>query len=303
MSSVAAPREGEARGAVIAGFVCNLLWGATPILFLTLGRLGASSWEIVGERALWSAPWAALLVWLAGQQAEARAIFAEPRKLALLALSAISIGTGWSVYVWAVNSGHTIEASLGYYITPLLNMAVGGLFFRERIDGFGKTAIALAAVGVVLQTLALGHLPIVALVLATTFWIYGLVRRHVAVSAQAGLLVETSMMAGPGIALVAWLWFSHAGAFGRAVPVSLLMPLVGPATVVPLAIFAWTARRLPFSTLGFLQFVSPTVSFVIGLAVGEQLNPAGVASFIFIWAGAMIFAFGAWRAGRRLQEG
>jgi chloramphenicol-sensitive protein RarD len=300
---VTALREGEARGAVIAGFVCNLLWGATPILFITLGRLGASSWEIVGERALWSAPWAALLVWLAGQQAEARAIFTEPKKVALLAFSAISIGTGWSVYVWAVNSGRTIEASLGYYITPLLNMAVGGLFFRERIDGFGKTAVALAVIGVALQTLALGRLPVVALVLATTFWIYGLVRRHVAVSAQAGLLVETSLMAGPGLVYVVWLWASGAGAFGRALPVSLIMPLVGPATVVPLAIFAWTARRLPFSTLGFLQFVSPTVSFIIGLTVGERLNAMGVVSFVFIWAGAIIFALGAWRAGRRLPEG
>ena len=300
MTFPAAGRD-PARGAITAGFVCNLLWGATPILFIALSRLGASSWEIVGQRAMWSAPWAALLVWVAGQQAEVRGVFGEPRKLLLLAVSAVSIATGWSVYVWAVNSGRTLEASLGYYITPLLNMAAGAVLFRERIDRFGAAAIGLAAVGVGLQTLALGHLPIVAVVLAVTFWIYGLVRRHVPVSAQAGLMVETLMMAGPAGAYVAWLWFSHTGVFGRSLKVSLLMPLVGPATVVPLAIFAWTARRLPFSTLGFLQFVSPTVTFIIGLAVGERLSLMGIASFLFIWAGATLFAFGAWRAGRRLR--
>ena len=263
--------------------------------------MGASSWEIVGERAMWSAPWAALLVWMAGQQAEVLAILREPRKVALLAFSAVSIATGWSVYVWAVNSGRNLEASLGYYITPLLNMAAGAVFFRERIDRFGAAAIALAVIGVGLQTLALGHLPLVALVLAVTFWIYGLVRRHVAVSAQAGLMVETLMMAAPGAAYVGWLWFSHVGVFGRSPNVSLLMPLVGPATVVPLAIFSWTARRLPFATLGFLQFVSPTVTFIIGLAVGERLSPLGASSFLFIWAGAAVFAMGAWRAGRRLR--
>ena len=293
---------GAQNGAVVAGFFCNLLWGSVPILFITLGRMGASSWEIVGERALWSAPCAAVLVWVAGQRAEVRAIFADRRKLALLALSAISIGSGWSVYVWAVDHGRNLEASLGYYITPLLNMAVGALFFRERIDRFGAAAVVLAAIGVALQTLALGHLPLIALFLAVTFWIYGLVRRHVEVSAQAGLLAETSLVAIPGLAYVVWLAVSGQGVFGRSLGVSLVMPLVGPATVVPLAIFAWTARRLPFSTLGFLQFVSPTVGFLVGLWTGERLTAVGVASFVFIWAGAGVFALGAWRAGRRLQS-
>jgi chloramphenicol-sensitive protein RarD len=290
------------RGAVAAGLVCNLLWGSVPILFMTLGAMGASSWEIVAQRAMWAVPCAALLVLLGGQFAEVRKVLATPRMFGLLALSAISIATGWSVYVWAVNDHRNLEASLGYYITPLMNMAAGAVLFRERIDRFGAVAIGLAVIGVAIQALALGRLPIVSLVLATTFWIYGLVRRHVEVSAQAGLLVECLVISTPGVAWVIWLWLSGQGVFGRHLEVSLLMLLVGPATVAPLAIFAWTARRLPFSVLGFLQFISPTVGFVIGLAVGEPLTPLRLASFAFIWAGVGVFAYGAWRAGRRLQS-
>ncbi len=295
----AAPRDGGSRGAVTAGLVCNLLWGSTPLLFMQLDRMGASSWEIVAQRAMWSVPCAGLLVLLAGQGAEVARILRDPRSLGLLALSGVSIATGWSLYVWAVNDHRNLEASLGYYITPLMNMAAGWVLFRERIDRFGVAAVALAAIGVAVQALALGRLPLVSLVLATTFWIYGLVRRHVRVSAQAGLLVECLVISTPGLAYVIWLAVSGHGVFGRRLDITLLMPLVGPVTVAPLAIFAWTARRLPFSTLGFLQFVSPTVGFAIGLAVGEPLTPLRLLSFAFIWAGAAVFALGAWRAGRR----
>jgi chloramphenicol-sensitive protein RarD len=285
---------------VAAGLACNLLWGSVPILFMTLGYMGASSWEIVAHRAMWSVPCAAVLVLLAGRSAEVRAILAAPRTVGLLALSAVSISTGWSLYVWAVNDHRNLEASLGYYITPLMNMAAGAVLFRERVDRFGATAIALAAVGVAVQALALGRLPIISLVLATTFWIYGLVRRHVQVSAQAGLLVECLVISTPGVAYILWLALTGQGVFGRHLAVSLLMLTVGPATVLPLALFAWSVQRLPLSTVGFLQFVSPTVGFAIGLAVGEPLTPLRLLSFVFIWAGAAVFALGAWRAGRRV---
>jgi chloramphenicol-sensitive protein RarD len=290
------------REALVAGVACYVLWGAMPILFIVLGRAGASSWEIVGERAMWSAPWAGLLVMLAGQGAQVRRALANPRTIGLLALSASLIAGGWSVYVWSVNHGRNIEASLGYYINPLLNMAAGAILFRERIDSIGKAAIALAAVGVALQTLALGHLPIIALVLALTFWGYGLIRKQIDVDAQTGLFIECLLMAGPGIAYVLWLHHAGGGIFGRSLGASLLIAAVGPATVVPLALFAWTARRLPFSTIGFLQFLGPTMGFAVGIATGERLNALGAISFVFIWTGAATFAFGAWRASRRLQN-
>jgi chloramphenicol-sensitive protein RarD len=267
-----------------------------------MGKAGASAWEIVAQRAMWSAPWAGLLVILGRQTGQARAVFGQPKVLGMLALSALMIASGWAVYVWSVNHGRNLEASLGYYITPLLNMAVGALIFRERIDKIGIAAIALAVVGVVLQTVALGHLPVIAIFLALTFWGYGLIRKHIAADAQTGLFIECLLMAGPGIAYVIWLHHAGGGIFGRSPGSSLLMMTAGPATVAPLALFAWTARRLPFSTFGFLQFIAPTIGFLVGLANGERLTTPGMISFLFIWAGAATFVFGAWRASRRFQS-
>ena len=264
---------GSSRQALIAGVACYLLWGGLPVLFIIMGRAGASPLEILGERAMWSAPWAGLLVMAAGQTGQVRAVFAQPKLLALLALSATMIGSGWAVYVWAVNNSRNLEASLGYYITPLLNMAVGAAVFRERIDRIGAAAIALAALGVVLETVALGHPPVIALFLAVTFWAYGVIRKRIAADAQTGLFVECLLMAGPGLAYVVWLHHTGGGIFGRSLGGSLLMATAGPATVVPLALFAWTARRLPFSTIGFLQFIGPTAGFFVGIATGESLTP------------------------------
>ena len=292
---------GSARQALIAGVACYLLWGAMPILFIVMGRAGATPWEILAHRAVWSAPWAGLLVLLAGQGPQVAKVFSSPRRIVLLATSAAMISSGWAVYVWSVNNGRNLEASLGYYITPLLNMAAGAIFFRERIDRFGAAAIALAAVGVVLQTVALGHLPIIALYLAAAFWGYGLIRRQIDVDAQTGLFVECVLMVIPGMAYVLWLHHAGGGVFARDAGHSLLMLTTGPATVAPLALFAWTARRLPFATIGFLQFISPTIGFMVGLAVGERLNPLGVVSFGFIWAGAAVYVAGALRASMRLQ--
>jgi chloramphenicol-sensitive protein RarD len=295
----AAPTHADSRAALIASVVNNLLWGAAPLLFIALGRAGANSWEIVAHRALWAAPWAGLLVLIAGQGAQVRRALGQPRTLGLLLLSALSISTSWSLYVWAVNHGHNLECSLGYYINPLMNMAAGAILFRERIDRFGALAIALAAIGVAVQTAALGHAPVIALILAATFWAYGLIRRQVNVDAQAGLLIECLFMAGPGLAGAIWIHGMGIGLFGRAPETSLLMSLLGPVTVFPLALFAWTARRLSFATMGFLRFLSPTVGFCIGLSMGESLTPLRLASFAFIWAGLAAFAFGAWRASRR----
>jgi chloramphenicol-sensitive protein RarD len=270
-----------------------------PLLFLALGRLGAKSSEIVAQRAVWSVPWALLLVLAAGQGPQARRVLRDPATLALLLLSAAAITTSWSLYVWAVDNGHNLDASLGYYINPLMNMAAGAVLFRERIDRFGAAAIALAVIGVAIQTIALGRLPMISLALAATFWVYGLILRQVRVEAQAGLFIQCVFMAGPGLAYVLWLAHSGGGLFGHALGPSLLMSLVGPVTVAPLALFAWSTRRLPFAIVGFLQYISPTVGFAIGVWAGEPLTAPRLLSFVFIWAGVATFVFGLWRASRR----
>jgi chloramphenicol-sensitive protein RarD len=301
MSLPAAAPGGSSRQALAAGLVGYIIWGLIPALFILAGRAGASPWEIVGQRALWSLPWAGLLVLMAGHGDQVARVFRSPALLGQLAVSALMIVSGWSVYVWAVNNGHNIEAALGYYINPLLNMAIGATFFRERINVLGLGAIALATVGTLLQALAIGHPPLIALFLAVTFTIYGLIRKRVDVDAQAGLFVESVLMWLPGLALT--LWLAHAGPvkFGAGVWVTLLLLAMGPVTVAPLAFFSWTTRRLPLSTVGFLQFTGPTLGFLIGLAVGERLTPLGLVSFGFIWAGVALFMLGAWRAGRRVR--
>ncbi|HXQ09383.1 MAG TPA: EamA family transporter RarD [Caulobacteraceae bacterium] len=209
MTPTAAAPGGQDRRALAAGLGCYLIWGASPGLFILMDRAGASPWEIVGQRALWSPLWAAGLVIAAGLGREALGVLARPRTLATLLASGALIGSNWAVYIWAVNNGHNIDSSLGYFINPLLNMAVGGLLFRERIDAVAWMAIALAAIGVVLQTVALGHLPVISLFLAVSFCTYGVIRKRVAVEAQTGLLVECLLIAVPGIAST---WAGSTGA-------------------------------------------------------------------------------------------
>jgi chloramphenicol-sensitive protein RarD len=297
--SAAAPAE--SRRALVAGIVCYLIWGALPILFFAMGKAGASSWEIVGQRVLWAPPAAGLLVLMSGRLAAVGVIFRQPKVLAQLALSAVLIAINWLVYVWAVNHGRNLEASLGYYINPLIAMAAGALIFRERLDGFGRAAIALAAAGVALQALALGRLPLISLTLALSFGSYGIIRKRVDADAQTGLFVECLLLFPFAAAMMVWL-AGHGGvAFGSGLGTSALLAFAGPVTVLPLALFSWAARRLPLSTIGFLQFIAPTINFVIGVERGEPLTALRIASFVFIWGGAAAFAFGAWRAVRRAR--
>ena len=278
---------------------CATCSGASsPILFIVLGRLGASPWEIVGQRTVWSAPCALACVLAAGQGGVLRRVFARPRVVGLLALSAAAIATGWALFVWAVNHGRNLEASLGYYINPLMNMAAGALLFRERIGRLGLAAIALAAVGVVLQTC--GARPPAG---------GGPDPRHHLLDLRsdpppggcgrpAGPCGRVPVDVRPGPR------FSSLAARPRRLALratrldlTRLMLLLGPVTVAPLALFSWTARRLPFSAMGFIQFISPTIGFATGLVLGEPLSPLSALSFVFIWAGAAVVRL------RRLARG
>ncbi|MBS0332239.1 MAG: EamA family transporter RarD, partial [Proteobacteria bacterium] len=233
------PASGESRLALGAGIVCYLIWGIVPLVFQAMGHLGVSPWEILANRMVWAVPVAAGFVVWARQGAEVRGVFRSPAAVAWLTLSALLIAANWSIYIWAVNSGRVLETALGYYINPLIGMAAGALMFRERIDRLGYVAIALAATGVAVQAVAVGGLPIVSLALALSFGAYGIVRKRVAVSAQAGLLVECLLLAGFGLAYVAWLQATGAGHLGANWPATLWLLSCGPFTAVPLVLFAW----------------------------------------------------------------
>ena len=291
--------DGEGRPALLAGVACYVIWGIAPLVFQAMGHAGADAWEIMAHRALWSVFWAAGLVWFARQTPEVLAVFRRPKTLLLLAASTALVAANWALFVWAVNNGRTLDTSLGYYVNPLLNMAAGVAFFRERIDRVGLLAIAAAIVGVVLQGLALGHLPWISLAIAFSFGAYGVIRKQISVDAQTGLFVECLYLVLPGIAFLAWLHASGAGHFFATPSAAFWLAMAGPMTVLPLALFAWAARRMPLSSMGFLQFIAPTMSFVIGVSQGEPFNALRGASFAFIWAGAAIYACGAWRKLRR----
>lgn len=293
--------SGESRLALSAGIACYLIWGFVPLVFQTIGHMGVGPWEILCHRVLWSLPTAGLLVALAGQGGHLIQALRRPRVLAWLTVSSLLIATNWVVYIWAVNSGRLLEASLGYYITPLVNMAAGAVLFRERIDRLGYVAMALAALGVVIQSVALGGLPIVSLVLAFSFGGYGIVRKRVAADAQTGFLVECLVVCLPALAYVLWLERAGHGHFGHAAATTTWLVAAGPITAVPLVLFAWAARRIPLSAMGFLQFMSPTIGFVIGLAEGEPFTPLRALSFAVIWSGAAVFLWGAWRKTRALR--
>jgi chloramphenicol-sensitive protein RarD len=294
-----APRpDRPALGAAIA---CYVFWGSVvPLTFQAAGHAGATPWEITAWRTVFAAPIAIVLV-LATRRLPALWAL-DRRTIAWLALSALMIGCNWLVYVWAVNVGRTLQTSLGYYLNPLMNVAAGMLVFRERVSRFGWLAIALAAVGVALQAVSVGGLPWVSLVLGGCFVVYGVIRKRVAADAQTGLLVECLILAVPGIAYIAWLALNGGGGhFGRTLPVSLLLIAGGPITVFPLVAFAWAARRLTLTLMGFLQFLAPTLLFVVGVMEGEPLGSLGLLSFGFIWIGVAVFAFDAWSRSRALR--
>lgn len=297
MPSSSAP-GGESRLALTAGIACYLIWGFVPLAFQAIGRLGVGPWEILAQRIVWSIPAAALFVLVAGQFRQVLSVLRRPRVLAWLGLSSLLIALNWVVFIWAVNSGRLLETSLGYYINPLVNMAAGALLFRERIPGLGKVAIGLALIGVVVQAVALGHLPWVSLVLALSFGGYGVVRKQVAADAQTGLLVECLILGLPSLAYIVWLETAGLGHFtDSAISIAWLVAS-GPITAVPLVLFAWAARRVPLSAMGFLQFIAPTISFGFGLMQGEHFTPLRALSFVFIWLGAATFAYAAWRRSR-----
>ncbi len=296
--ALAAP-AGEERAALGAALVCYTLWGFLPLMFMGLAQLGSSALEILAHRTLWSVFWAGLLVVMARQAPEVRRVLTEPRTLLLLAASTALILANWGGYVWATTNQHTLEAALGYYLNPLLNMAAGALLFRERIGRAGKVAIALAAVGVLLQAVAIGRPPWVSLLLAFSFCAYGVIRKRVKADAQTGLFIECLYLTLPGAAYVLWLELSGVGNFTDSLGEAVWLALLGPATVVPLALFAWAARRLNLSTMGFLQFLAPTLQFGVGLWAGESFTPLRALSFVFIWGGVAVFALAAWRRHRQ----
>lgn len=289
------------RAGVLAGAVAYAIWGLFPIYVKALGD--ATPLEIVAHRILWSLPVGALILSLSRQWRETLSAVRDVKILRAMALSAVLIGVNWLVYIWAVAQERVIEASLGYYINPLMFIAAGVFVLNERLNGMQAGAVALAAIGVAILTFGAGVFPWVSLILAASFSTYGFLRKTTPVGAMPGLFIETALLAP--IAALALFRFSEQGAlaFGaNGLTLDALLAFAGPMTVAPLVLFSLAARRLRLSTLGFLQYLGPTIQFLLGLYYGETFTLAHGLCFALIWAALALLSIDAIRKNRRSAQ-
>ncbi|HEY3695672.1 EamA family transporter RarD [Phenylobacterium sp.] len=301
MSAPSSAPGGDPRLALTAGVACYFVWGFVPVVFQILGGLGVPPGEILAHRMVWALPVALGLVLAARQGPQAAAVWRNARVVGWLAVSSALISVNWLVFIWAVNHGRILDTSLGYYINPLVLMALGAWLFHERLDRISYLAMALAAAGVAAQAVAIGGLPLVSITLALSFAGYGVVRKKVEVEAQTGLLVECTLLAPPALGFVVWLQSTGQAHFQDSPATAGWLMFCGPMTALPLTLFAWAARRMPLSAMAFMQFMTPTITFALGVWQGEPFTPARAVSFALIWTGAAVFLFGAWRRPRSVR--
>jgi len=271
----------------IASFV---LWGVMPLYWHALKEI--PSLQIVVHRIVWSTVF--VVGWLAWQRRDwLRVALSQPRVGWMLAISGVLIAFNWGLYIWAVNAGHVVESSLGYFINPLVNVLFGVLFLRERLTRMQWTSVALASAGVLWLTLQYGHPPWIAMGLALSFALYGLIRKLAAVDSVAGLGVESVYLFLPALAVLLWGEAHGSGGFvgGWGLGLDALLVVGGALTALPLIGFAYAVRRVPLSSVGLLQYIAPTIQFLIGVLVfGEAFDRTRAVGFACIWVALLLFA-------------
>jgi chloramphenicol-sensitive protein RarD len=278
------------RAAAVAAFV---MWGVLPVYWKALGAFPPLL--VVAHRVCWSWPILLAVLALLGRLEGLAAVWRRPRLLLLHACAAALLATNWWLYILATLTGRILEGSLGYFLNPIMSFALGWFLLGERPGGRQRLAAAVAMAGVCLQVLALAAVPWIALALALSFSLYGFLRKQSALGALAGTTLETGLVLPPALLLLA---AAPGFGFGGASPgESALLAGAGLATLLPLLCFAFAARRIPLSTLGMLQFIGPTLQFLIGRFVyDEPLPPLRLASFALIWAGLALYLLPARRA-------
>lgn len=285
------------RSGLFCAVAAHTLWGLLPLYWRLLYSVPAL--QLVCHRILWSFVLLVIVVPLLLRRdngdgaAEFRTAVRSPRAWAIYALASLMIGFNWFAFVWAVTHDRVLEASLGYYINPLLNVLLGVAFLGERLRMAQWTAVGVAAVGVGVMAVLGGGVPWVALMMATSFAIYGLVKKKAPLSSLTGLLFETVILVFPALAYVAIVEARGDGAMGQLDVVSNGLLIAGGfVTVLPLALFAVAARRVPLSTIGLLQYVGPTLQFFVGaVLLGEPFEGARVIGFVCVWAGLLLYLF------------
>ncbi len=286
----------SARG-VAYGLAAYLWWGLCPLYFKAVSHVPAA--EVLAHRIFWSLALLTLLLARRGDLGAAWRAARQPRLLLALAATTLLVAANWFIFIWAVANARVLEASLGYFINPLVNVVLGMLLLRERLRHLQWASVALAAAGVVVLGVKLGGVPAISLALAISFGLYGLVRKVIAVGGMAGLAIETALLT-PAALGAFWWWHGRGdlvfGGLDRAT--DLLLVASGLVTALPLVWFANAARRLRYATVGFLQYTAPTLQFLLAVAVfGEPLSRVRLLSFALIWIALALYSYDVWRRG------
>ncbi|MXO76075.1 EamA family transporter RarD [Altererythrobacter aerius] len=279
------------RSGLAAALGAYVIWGFLPLYLILVETVPAT--EFVAWRVVWTLPLCLLIASLRRQLAEIAGALRNPRVMGVLAISAFLIGLNWLVYIWAIQAGEVFAASLGYYINPLINVLLGTMLLGERLNRRQWIAVSIAAVGIAILLAGALTTLWISLTLALSFGAYGLIRKKVPVGALPGLTVESIILLLPALGLAGWYAASPAGSsFGHDWGLSLVIVLGGALTAIPLWLFAVAARRMDYSALGFIQFLSPTIVFVLGLTVFDRpLMPAQLWAFVAIWIAIAVFVW------------
>ncbi|XQW85047.1 EamA family transporter RarD [Thalassotalea piscium] len=281
----------EQRHGVISAICAYFLWGLAPIYFKFLGQIGSD--EIMLHRVLWSCLLLFIIILITGKwRALALLVSRTPNILFKLTLTALILGVNWFLFIWAINNDHLLDASLGYYINPLFNVALGMIFLKETLSKWQLFAVFLAIIGVLIQVVMIGSVPIISLALAGTFGIYGLLRKKIAVDSFVGLLIESILMLP--LALLYWHFFvttETSNLFNNSISLNISLIMAGVVTTAPLLCFTAAAKRLTLSTLGFFQYIGPSIMFLLAtFHYDEPLSTAKIITFTFIWIALLVYS-------------
>lgn len=275
-----------------------MLWGGLPIYLKALSHVPAL--EVVAHRVIWSLPLIGALIWITGRTADLRVALRTPRLLAMAALTAGFISVNWGVYIWAIANDRALDGALGYYINPLFSVFLGAVLLGERLSHLQWAAVALAALAVVVLTVASGSLPWVALALMFSWGGYAFCKRRLPIGPNQGFFLEVALLSVPALAYVAWLGATGQGSFAAGVPFdSWMLVCAGFVTAIPLILYVNGAKLLRLSTIGILQYIAPTLIFLVAVFVfQEPFGPARMIAFPMIWAALVLYSIALFRASR-----
>ena len=297
----AEPDDGKrAREGLISALIAYTCWGLLPIYFVIVREV--DSFELLIHRLIWAVPFGALIVHFRHQWPEVKRAFTHRGMLGYLTLTAVLIGTNWLVYILAVQYEQIFQASLGYYMNPLMFAIAGVVLFGEKLRPNQRAAIGIAAIGVAVLSVSGDGVPWIAIVLGSLFTVYGIIRKKVQIGGMPGLFVETVVLFPFGLVYLVYIMVAGTAVFSLADPgMAVILMLGGPFTVIPLLFFALAAKRLNLATLGMLQYIAPTLQFLVGYYYGEVLTVPHLICFVCIWTAVGLFTWDAWRASRRMQ--